>query len=318
MAFWRVDNSVGTFLPAAPTSYGLTPGAYDLRHMIFGLSEGFANATSSSDAQASPSSHMHSQQSQRSATANSGRRFEAVASFRLIWWNQGSNSRKKLSVWRPVVPPGMIYFGDIAVKGCVILLIFIMINVHVFMESITFGLLLGLRYEPPNTCIVLHDAEDDELFKAPLSFQPVGKIKKQKGMDSISFWLPQPPPGFVSLGCIASKSTPKQNEFSTLRCIRSDMVTGDQFLEESIWDTSDAKFTAESFSIWLVDNELGTFIVRSGFKKPPRRFALRLADSGVPSGSDDTVIDAEIPTFSVALFDDYSGLVRITIPRSFI
>ncbi|XP_042953951.1 uncharacterized protein LOC122290372 isoform X2 [Carya illinoinensis] len=281
VAFWRVDNSVGTFLPAAPTSYGLTPGAYDLRHMIFGLSEGFANATSSSDAQASPSSHMHSQQSQRSATANSGRRFEAVASFRLIWWNQGSNSRKKLSVWRPVVPPGMIYFGDIAVKG----------------------------YEPPNTCIVLHDAEDDELFKAPLSFQPVGKIKKQKGMDSISFWLPQPPPGFVSLGCIASKSTPKQNEFSTLRCIRSDMVTGDQFLEESIWDTSDAKFTAESFSIWLVDNELGTFIVRSGFKKPPRRFALRLADSGVPSGSDDTVIDAEIPTFSVALFDDYSGLM---------
>lgn len=182
--------------------------------------------------------------------------------------------------------------------------------------NINYGLLCGFRYEPPNNCIVLHDSGDEELFKAPLSFQLVGQIKKQRGMDNISFWLPQPPPGYVSLGCIASKSPPKQNEFSTFRCMRSDMVTGDQFLEESIWDTSDAKFTSEPFSIWVVDNELGTFIVRSGFKRPPKRFALKLADSSVPSGSDDTVIDAEIATFSAALFDDYSGLVRIPIPST--
>lgn len=182
--------------------------------------------------------------------------------------------------------------------------------------NVNYGLLCGFRYEPPNNCIVLHDSGDEELFKAPLSFQLVGQIKKQRGMDNISFWLPQPPPGYVSLGCIASKGPPKQNEFSTLRCMRSDMVTGDQFLEESIWDTSDAKFTSEPFSIWVVDNELGTFIVRSGFKRPPKRFALKLADSSVPSGSDDTVIDAEIATFSAALFDDYSGLVRIPIPST--
>jgi vacuolar protein sorting-associated protein 13A/C len=178
--------------------------------------------------------------------------------------------------------------------------------------NIIYGFLSGPRYEPPNTCIVLHD--DEELFKAPLGFQPAGKIKKQKGMESVSFWLPQSPPGFVSLGCIACKGTPKQHEFSALRCMRSDMVTGDQFLEESIWDTTDAKIIAEPFSIWLVGNELGTFIVRSGFKRPSRRFALKLADSSVPSGSDDTIIDAKISTFSAALFDDYSGLVRIPNP----
>lgn len=89
------------------------------------------------------------------------------------------------------------------------------------------------------------------------------------------------------------------------------MVTGDQFLEESVWDSSDSRLMTGPFSIWAVGNELGTFIVRSGFKKPPRRFALKLADSNVPSGSDDTVVDAEIGTFSVALFDDYGGLVRI-------
>lgn len=56
-------------------------------------------------------------ESERSSTINSRRRFEAVASFQLIWWNQGSGSRKKLSIWRPVVSEGMVYFGDIAVQG---------------------------------------------------------------------------------------------------------------------------------------------------------------------------------------------------------
>lgn len=175
-----------------------------------------------------------------------------------------------------------------------------------------------LRYEPPNNCIVLHDTGDEGIFKAPLDFQLVGQIKKQRGMESISFWLPQAPPGFVALGCIACKGTPKQSDFSSLRCMRSDMVAGDQFLEESVWDTSDAKLTRDSFSIWAVGNELGTFIVRGGFKKPPRRFALKLADSHVRSGSDDTVIDAEFRTFSAALFDDYGGLVRIHTLYSFI
>lgn len=128
-------------------------------------------------------------------------------------------------------------------------------------------------------------------------------------MESISFWMPKAPPGFVSLGCVASKSMPKQSDFGALRCIRGDMVTGDQFLDERLWDTSEAKAT-ESFSIWAVGNDLGTFIVRTGFKKPPRRFALKLADLNSSRDSDDMVIDAKIGTFSAALFDDYGGLVR--------
>lgn len=158
--------------------------------------------------------------------------------------------------------------------------------------------------------MVLHDCEEQELYKYPSDFQLLGQIKKHRGVDPISFWLPQAPPGFVSLGCIACKGTPRQSDFSSLRCIRSDMVTGDQFSEESIWDTSDIRFMKEPFSIWGgVGNEMCTFVVRVGLKKPPKRFALKLADPDIPSGSDDTVIDAEIRTFSAALFDDYCGLV---------
>lgn len=115
LAFWRVDNSVGTFLPADPTTYTLMGRAYDFRHMIFGFQD--SSNPFSTNIQASQSSNSHNLQSERTVAVNSGRRFEAVANFQLIWWNQGSNSRKKLSIWRPVVPQGMIYFGDIAVKG---------------------------------------------------------------------------------------------------------------------------------------------------------------------------------------------------------
>nr|XP_016473057.1 PREDICTED: uncharacterized protein LOC107795012 [Nicotiana tabacum] len=278
LAFWRVDNSIGTFLPSDPTTLELCGRAYDLRHIFFGLPRDFSETSKSSETGAS-SSRNHAVQSERSSTVNSGRRSEAIATFRLIWWNQGSGSRKKLSIWRPIIPQGKVYFGDIAVQG----------------------------YEPPNTCIVLHDC--DELYKAPSDFKLVGQMKKHRSVDSISFWMPQPPPGFVSLGCIACKGAPKQSDFDSLRCIRSDIVASDQFSEQSIWDTSDAKFTKEPFSLWVIGDELGTFIVRSGFKKPPKRLALKLADRDMASGPDDMVVDAEIRTFSAALFDDYGGLM---------
>ncbi|KAL8101699.1 hypothetical protein AgCh_033550 [Apium graveolens] len=281
VAFWRVGNSAGSFLPADPRTLSFSGRAYELRLELLRVREMSSKSLKRADSQQSSSGRERNISSERSLALNSGRRFESVASFQLIWWNQGSSSRKKLSLWRPLVPHGMVYFGDIAVKG----------------------------HEPPNSSIVLHGSEDEELFKIPVDYQFAGQIKKTRGTEIISFWLPQPPPGYVSLGCVACKGTPKQSDFVSLRCMRSDMVTGGQFLEESVWDTSDIKFTREPFSIWGVRNELGTFIARSGFKKPPRRFAVKLADPNLPSGSDNTIIDAHVGTFSAALFDDYGGLM---------
>ncbi|KAL4281079.1 hypothetical protein GQ457_03G021660 [Hibiscus cannabinus] len=283
LAFWRVDSSLGTFLPAEPTTLRLLGTAYELRHVIIRSSEVYPKVCGVSEIQTSPYSCVNNLQPESSSV----RCFEAVSSFRLVWRNRGSSSTKQLSIWRPVVPPGMVYFGDIVVQ----------------------------RYEPPDTCRVFHDMGDAELFKAPLEFLLVGQIKKQRGMDNISFWLPQAPLGYVALGCVACKGPPKQHDFRTLRCMRSDMVTRDKFLEESVWDTSYDEFGTEPFSIWVVASELGTFVVRGGTRKPPRKFALKLADPCLHSASDDTVLDAEIGTFSVALFDDFSGLVRLFIPH---
>lgn len=176
----------------------------------------------------------------------------------------------------------------------------------------------GLRFERPSTSIVLHHTGDEELYESPLDFQLVGQIKNQRGMEDISFWLPQAPPGFVSLGCIACKHKPKLQDFSALGCMRMDMVTWDQLMEESAWDSSDAKLITEPFSLWIVGIELGTFVVRSGPKRPQRSFNLKLAESHVTSGSDNTVIDAKVRTLSIAVFDDYAGLVRKLLHFSFI
>lgn len=118
MAFWRVDNSVGTFLPVDPITRSLMAKAYELRCIKYDILKASPAALSSLDSH-SPSGGHQTLQFDQSADGTSNRHFEPVASFQLIWWNQGFNSRKKLSIWRPVVPMGMVYFGDIAVKGCV-------------------------------------------------------------------------------------------------------------------------------------------------------------------------------------------------------
>lgn len=115
-AFWRVDNSVGTFLPADSSTLCLVGSAYELRHIFFGFPEVLSKTLKSLENTTIPSGQDHPTQSER-LTVSSARRFEAVASFQLIWWNQSSGSRKRLSIWRPIVPQGMVYFGDIAVQG---------------------------------------------------------------------------------------------------------------------------------------------------------------------------------------------------------
>ncbi|WOL09557.1 hypothetical protein Cni_G18310 [Canna indica] len=279
IAFWRVENSFGSFLPANPNKMNLVGKAYELRHVLFSNSDSSGKVSLSSTSRHSRNTG-DSSQLERAGTLTSGRLFEAVTNFKLIWWNRGTSFRKKISIWRPVVSPGMVFLGDIAVQG----------------------------YEQPNSAIALHDPGDESFLKAPQDFQLVGRAKKQKGTETISFWFPVPPPGFVALGCIASKGSPKSDEISLLRCIRSDMVTGDQFADESIWDTSETRIS-EPFSLWSKGDDLGTFLVRNGFKKPPRRFALKLAAPTLSSGSSNTVVDAEIRTFSATVFDDYGGLM---------
>lgn len=116
LAFWRVDNSVGSFLPADPSTLNLLGRPYELRHILFGSTGVLPKESSYVDVRTTPDNTQPTQPHPLNSV-RFGQRFEAVASFDLIWWNRGSGSQKKVSVWRPIVTEGMAYFGDIAVSG---------------------------------------------------------------------------------------------------------------------------------------------------------------------------------------------------------
>lgn len=117
MAFWRVDNCFGSFILEDSENLHLVGKAYDLRHMLFKFS---------SDPSRNASSGTHYQNSQRFSSSariegdtsfSSGRFLEVVESPKLVWWNNGASSRKRLSIWRPDVPSGTVFLGDIAIQG---------------------------------------------------------------------------------------------------------------------------------------------------------------------------------------------------------
>lgn len=111
-----MDNSVGSFLPADPSTLKLVGRPYELRHILFGSTGVLPKESSYMDVRTTPD-NMQPTRPQSLNSVNSGRQFEAVATFELIWWNRGSGSQKKVSIWRPIVSEGMAYFGDIAVSG---------------------------------------------------------------------------------------------------------------------------------------------------------------------------------------------------------
>jgi vacuolar protein sorting-associated protein 13A/C len=110
------------------------------------------------------------------------------------------------------------------------------------------------RYKPPSMGLVLWDANEDGdggLFAKPEKFEKQGYLK-----DDIAFWLPVAPSGYVSLGCVASRSSsPDKDLQNIVRCVRSDLVMGTTFAS-CIADTSSIKHRAAELSIWPVENKV--------------------------------------------------------------
>ena len=72
-----------------------------------------------------------------------------------------------------------------------------------------------------------------------------------------SLWVPVPPPGYTSMGCVANigiHPPPKHAVY----CLRSDLVTSTTYSECMLNAPSNQCFTC-GFSIWRLDNVLGSF-----------------------------------------------------------
>lgn len=96
--------------------------AYELRHIIFGYLE---EAVKAEAAAISRDLDLQTSRPVRYAASTSSRQIEPTSTFKLVWWDHGCTSDKKISIWRPIVSDGMVYLGDIAVSGYVLFATFI-------------------------------------------------------------------------------------------------------------------------------------------------------------------------------------------------
>ena len=89
---------------------------YDFRYVVFGYNQECVNPSMRKPAHGSngieevmklesPEPILFSQ------------RYQNVAKFELVWWNRGNSAKRKVSIWRPILPPGCFYVGDMAVPG---------------------------------------------------------------------------------------------------------------------------------------------------------------------------------------------------------
>ncbi|KAJ7562087.1 hypothetical protein O6H91_03G054700 [Diphasiastrum complanatum] len=286
-AFWRADNSFGSFFPLCILPSDKTPSPYELRNVAFKLeSTPVRKAEHSQEAPAASQEQNNVQHLPDEATLEIPGRLicRSVTRFRLIWWDKGAAVQKHISLWRPVLPLSCGLLGDLAVVG----------------------------YEPPSLGLVLQSVGEGVLEK-PLDFELKGRIHPKSGMKGVSFWLPIAPPGYVALGCLASRTTNLElKEKDSVRCVRNDLVTEAELSPSSLWDSSGLRNVDEKFSLCslqTIANEAHTFIVTHGSKPPLRRLKLHLPDMQSPDTAENLEMDAELQKFKCTLFNDFGGLM---------
>lgn len=103
--------------------------------------------------------------------------------------------------------------------------------------------------------------------RKPLGFKLIGSFSGIQGLEAhednydmdsdCSIWMPLAPPGYLALGCVAHGGVqPPPNHI--VYCIRSDLVTSTTYLD-CIFNARSSPQFSSGFSIWRVDNALGSF-----------------------------------------------------------
>lgn len=104
----------------------------------------------------------------------------------------------------------------------------------------------------------------------PLGFDLIVEFSSLKGFGgedspdvqtNCALWMPLAPQGYKAVGCVAhTGNQPPPN--NTVYCLRSDLVTSTMY--------SDCIFSTSEFSIWRLDNVLGSFCAHKLTSCPPK------------------------------------------------
>ncbi|KAJ8532740.1 hypothetical protein K7X08_015629 [Anisodus acutangulus] len=166
--------------------------------------------------------------------------------FDRIWVCPREHGRlNNLTFWRPRAPSNYVILGDCVTS----------------------------RPNPPSQAVVAVSNMYGRVRK-PLGFRMVGLFsdiqgsEKAQDVDDCSLWLPIAPPGYVTMGCVAHIGTqPPPNHI--VHCIRSDLVTSTKLLECIFSAAANTTFTS-GYSIWRLDNALGSFYAHPSISHPQK------------------------------------------------
>ena len=113
--------------------------------------------------------------------------------------------------------------------------------------------------------------------RKPLRFELIGLFSAIQGSEELggssdtngdcSIWKPIPPQGYIALGCVAHRgSQPPPTHI--IHCVRSDLVTSARY-SECIFCSSPNPSFLSGFSIWHLDNVVGSFYAHPSTECPP-------------------------------------------------
>ncbi|XVE82332.1 hypothetical protein DITRI_Ditri15bG0139900 [Diplodiscus trichospermus] len=170
--------------------------------------------------------------------------------FDRIWVSPKENgSHNNLTIWRPQAPSNYVILGDCVTS----------------------------RPIPPSQAVLAVSNAYGRVRK-PVGFNLICFLSHVLGSEGVdghsdvdgdcSLWMPVAPPGYTSMGCVANigKHPPPTH---AVYCLRSDLVTSTTCSECMLNAPSNQHFTS-GFSIWRLDNVLGSFYAHSSTACPSK------------------------------------------------
>ncbi|KAE9602547.1 putative vacuolar protein sorting-associated protein [Lupinus albus] len=285
-SIWRLDNAIGSFLAHSSTGCPLNDKCYNLNHLLVWNSNRVPLIGSVSDFNSDPENN--NQQTSKSVNTSRWDILKSISkatncymstpNFERIWWDKGSDLRRPVSIWRPIARRGYAVLGDCITEGL----------------------------EPPALGIIFKNDNPDISLK-PVQFTKVSHIGG-KGVDEIFFWYPIAPPGYVSLGCVVTR-TDEAPRADLLCCPRMDLVSQANIHEVPLSRSSSSR-APQCWSIWKVENQACTFLARSDLKKPSSRLAYIIGDSVKPKTEENINAELKLRFFSITILDSLCGMMR--------
>lgn len=166
----------------------------------------------------------------------------ATAEYTWVWDDTGSGASTDGSVWRPVVPPGHVAFGDVIVVG----------------------------HDAP-TAPALLAVDDPDALRPPVGYEQVWNDTLSLGLHDVALWNPIPPLGYTCLGSVAVPDHDTPPAPDLVRCIHSQyLVPGDRTLT---W-TDEGSLALQDAGLWTcLDGDaggqaVGSFITRRHHEDP--------------------------------------------------